>query len=132
MKKFILGYFTEKLLDMGEDASLQEFKSEAEAKKKSDDWCVIYANTLEAAEAKYEEVLNSKYVAKLVTVSVTTRVIVPKTAADEQIMQVALPRLVRNLSTDGVLDHLEKNGIVVDTECPYNEENDSIDYVPSF
>ena len=63
----------------------------------------------------------SKKIAKLVTVSVTTRVVVDEGATDEQIMEVALPKQINNLQNDGCLDHLES--IEYDTECPYGTYN---------
>ncbi len=56
-------------------------------------------------------------VAKLVSVSLMTRVIVEEDATDEQIMEVAIPRLSNNLFNDGILDNVED--IKDDTECPF-------------
>jgi len=55
--------------------------------------------------------------AKLVTVVVTTRVVADADSTDEQIMEKAIPHLLRNLSEDGCLDHLDD--IVDDKECPF-------------
>ena len=65
---------------------------------------------------------NVRKVAKLVTVSVTTRVIVDSNLSEEEIMKTALPQLKRNLAIDGILDHLDK--IVADTECPFEGSDD--------
>ncbi len=55
-------------------------------------------------------------VAKLVSVSVMTRVIVENTASDEEIMEVALIKLSENLmnSPNENVDEIKD-----DTECPY-------------
>jgi hypothetical protein len=60
-------------------------------------------------------------VAKLVWVSVGTRVIVEENATDEQIWDEAEQRLVDNLII-GKLENLET--IMNDEECPYDPEND--------
>jgi len=61
-------------------------------------------------------------IAKLVTVSVTTRVIIEDTDDDEKIMKIAMPRLIQNLNEDGILDHFES--IEDDKEMPFNENSD--------
>ena len=58
-----------------------------------------------------------KRVAKIVTVSVSTRVVVNDTTSDEDTISVAIPRLAGNLYNDGVFDHLVS--IKDDTEIPY-------------
>jgi hypothetical protein len=58
-------------------------------------------------------------IAKLVTVSITTRVIVDINSTEEQIMEKALPKLKQNLIEDGILDHLET--ITPDTEIPFGK-----------
>jgi hypothetical protein len=61
----------------------------------------------------------SKKVAKLVRVSLVTRVIVDIDATDQEIMELAVPKLSENLM-DSPFDNLDE--IVDDTECPYEEE----------
>lgn len=61
-------------------------------------------------------------VAKLVTVSVTTRVVVEDNASDEQIMEDAMFRCLINLQNDGICDHLES--VVDDTEMPFNSKEE--------
>ena len=58
-------------------------------------------------------------VAKLVCVSLMTRVIVDENATDEEIMQKARPQFVEKLNEDGLLDHLES--IEDDEEMPFGE-----------
>ena len=60
-------------------------------------------------------------VAKLVTVEVTTRVIVDENDSEEKIMEVALPRLIRNLNESGCMDNLVD--IIDDEECPFGSFN---------
>jgi hypothetical protein len=60
-------------------------------------------------------------VAKLVTVSVTTRVVVEDNANDEEIMEAAIPRLISSLKGDGVLDHFES--IENDKEMPFGSKD---------
>lgn len=69
-------------------------------------------------------------VAKLVTISVTTRVIVDSDSTEEQIMEKALPQLKRNLAVDGAFDHYES--IVDDIECPVGTSPDDVYYQPTF
>jgi hypothetical protein len=61
----------------------------------------------------------SKKVAKLVRVSLVTRVIVDVDATEQEIMELAVPKLSENLM-DSPFENLEE--IVDDTECPYEEE----------
>ena len=61
----------------------------------------------------------SKKVAKLVRVSLVTRVIVDIDATEQEIMELAVPKLSENLM-DSPFDNLDE--IVDDTECPYEEE----------
>jgi hypothetical protein len=56
-------------------------------------------------------------VAKLVTMSVTKRVVVDEEATDLEIMETAHPECVNAILQDGVFEHLES--IVLDEECPY-------------
>lgn len=60
----------------------------------------------------------SKKVAKLVRVSLVTRVIVDVDATEQTIMELAVPKLSENLM-DSPFENLEE--IVDDTECPYEE-----------
>jgi hypothetical protein len=55
-------------------------------------------------------------VANLVWVSVVTRVIVDDNASEEEIMEIALPRLLGNLS-ENFLEHVEE--IIDDLEVPF-------------
>jgi hypothetical protein len=57
----------------------------------------------------------SKKVAKLVYVSLMTRVIVDENATEQEIMELAVPKLLENLM-DSPFDHLED--ITDDLECP--------------
>jgi len=56
-------------------------------------------------------------VAKIVAVSLLTRIIVEENATEEQMMQIARPKLISALNEDGLLDHVEC--IEPDEECPY-------------
>ena len=60
-------------------------------------------------------------VAKLVTASVMTRVVVDSNATQEQIIEAAKGNLVRNLN-DNIHDNVEE--VVDDIECPYSEPED--------
>lgn len=60
-------------------------------------------------------------VAKLVAVSLLTRVIVEDTASDEEILDAACPRFIEKISTE-LSEHLEY--IEDDTECPYDPQTD--------
>lgn len=62
-------------------------------------------------------------VAKLVWVGFATRVIVDDNASDEQIMELAMPRLIDNLMTNG-FENLES--IEDDLECPYDPDFDEM------
>jgi hypothetical protein len=55
-------------------------------------------------------------IAKLVTFTITTRVVVPQNATDEQICITAVPRLSEKIVTD-LKENIEC--IVDDIECPY-------------
>jgi hypothetical protein len=55
-------------------------------------------------------------VAKLVYVTLATRVIVEEDATQQQIMEEAVPRLSENLM-DAPFENIDK--IIDDTECPY-------------
>lgn len=57
-----------------------------------------------------------KYVAKLVTVELTTRVVVPKDFTDEQIAEFANSRLVNKLSSE-IGENIKE--IVDDKEVPF-------------
>lgn len=59
-------------------------------------------------------------VAKLVRVSLVTRVIVDVDATEQDIMELAVPKLSENLM-DSPFENIEE--IVDDTECPYDEED---------
>lgn len=58
-------------------------------------------------------------VAKLVYVSIMTRVIVNDTDDEEAIMKKARPHLVQKLQEDGLLDHVES--IEDDEEIPFGK-----------
>jgi hypothetical protein len=60
-------------------------------------------------------------VAKLVSVSFQTRVVVEDSATDEEILDVARPKFVEKVRTE-LGEHLEK--IEDDTECPYGTFDD--------
>lgn len=60
-------------------------------------------------------------VAKLVYVSLATRVIVDEEATDEQILERAKPRFIDKIQTES-LENL--NSIVDDTEWPYDPDMD--------
>ena len=60
----------------------------------------------------------SKKVAKLVRVSLVTRVIVDVDATEQEIMELAVPKLSENLM-DSPFENIDE--IVDDTECPYEE-----------
>ena len=62
-------------------------------------------------------------VAKLVWVSIGTRVIVDDNASDEQIMKLAMPRIIDNLMTNG-FDNVES--IEDDIECPFDPSFDEM------
>lgn len=58
-------------------------------------------------------------VAKLVCVSIMTRVIVNDTDDEEAIMKKARPQLVEKLQQEGLLDHVES--IEDDEEIPFGK-----------
>lgn len=60
-------------------------------------------------------------VAKLVSISLMTRVVVEDTATEEEILTLTRPRFIEKIRTD-----LEDNIISIenDTECPYDPETD--------
>ena len=60
-------------------------------------------------------------VAKLVYVSLLTRVIVEEGATEQEIMELAIPKLSQNLM-DSPYENIEK--IVDDVDSPFNEEYD--------
>ena len=60
----------------------------------------------------------SKKVAKLVYASLVTRVIVDENATEQEIMELAVPKLSENLM-DSPFEHLED--IIDDLECPFDE-----------
>ena len=60
----------------------------------------------------------SKKVAKLVYVSLVTRVVVDENATEQEIMELAVPKLSENLM-DSTFENLED--ITDDLECPFDE-----------
>lgn len=60
-------------------------------------------------------------VAKLVLVSLMTRVIVDDTDDEAAVLSATRPRLIRKINTD-LEDNIES--IEDDTECPYDPETD--------
>jgi hypothetical protein len=54
-------------------------------------------------------------VAKLITISLMTRVVVDENATDEQIIEVAKPKLIEKIRSEA-MENLEE--IVDDAECP--------------
>lgn len=60
-------------------------------------------------------------VAKLVAVSLLTRVIVEESTTDAQILELARPRFIEKITTE-LGEHLEY--IQDDTECPYDPESE--------
>ena len=62
-----------------------------------------------------------KKVAKLVCVTLITRVIVNKNATEQEIMELAIPKLSENLM-DAPFENIKY--IKKDTECPYDPETD--------
>lgn len=65
-------------------------------------------------------------VAKLVTITLTTRVVVDENATENDIMALALPRLTDKLINEP-FEHLEE--IIDDIEVPYDSEWDEYDPV---
>jgi len=62
-----------------------------------------------------------KKVAKLVYVSLLTRVVVDENATEQDIMEAAIPKLSEKLM-DEPFEHIEQ--IVDDLECPFDEEEE--------
>lgn len=60
-------------------------------------------------------------IAKLVAVSLMTRVIVDDSATDEEILKIARPRFMNKIVTE-LGEHIES--IEDDTECPYDDKFD--------
>jgi uncharacterized protein (UPF0212 family) len=60
-------------------------------------------------------------VAKLVRVSLVTRVIVEDTASEQDILELAIPKLSEALM-DNPYESVEE--IVADTECPYTIDDE--------
>ena len=58
----------------------------------------------------------------LITIQIATRVIVADDATEQDIINIALPRLCRNMDSDPWGD----SEISDDTECPYNPEYDEL------
>ena len=58
----------------------------------------------------------------LITIQIATRVIVADDATEQDIINIALPRLCRNMESDP----WEDSEISVDTECPYDPEYDEL------
>ena len=71
----------------------------------------------------------SKKVAKLVRVSLVTRVIVDIDATEQEIMELAVPKLSENLM-DSPFDSIDE--IVDDTECPYEESEDEVEDIEDY
>ncbi len=65
-------------------------------------------------------------VAKLVRVTLTTRVIVDENANESDIIDLALPRLVNSLTND-TSENIDD--IIDDVECPYDSSWDEYDPV---
>jgi hypothetical protein len=61
----------------------------------------------------------SKKVAKLVYVSLMTRVVVDENATEQEIMELAIPKLLENFM-DSPFENLDD--ITDDLECPFEEE----------
>lgn len=61
-----------------------------------------------------------KKVAKLVYVTLLTRVIVDEDATDEEIIAVAKPNYLDKIHNNELIENIEK--IVEDEECPYSED----------
>ena len=60
-------------------------------------------------------------VAKLVRVSLVTRVIVDDTASEQDILELAIPKLSESLMDN---PHQSVDEIVDDTECPYTIDDE--------
>lgn len=61
-------------------------------------------------------------VAKLVAISLMTRVIVDENATEYDIIKQAKSQFMDNIQTDGISDNIEF--IENDTDCPYAPETD--------
>jgi len=68
---------------------------------------------------------NIMKIAKLVYAALLVRVIVEDTASEQDILELAIPKLSEALM-DSPHQHIEK--IIDDTECPYVEEVDTYEY----
>lgn len=58
--------------------------------------------------------------AKLITVQIATRVIVADDATEQDIINIAMPRICSNIESN----LCENSEITDDTECPYDPETD--------
>lgn len=67
-------------------------------------------------------------VAKLVTVTLTTRVVVDTNATDEQIAEAAAPNLIAKIRNDEVLDNMDEP--VEDTTMPFGSLKTDVYYQP--
>jgi len=56
-------------------------------------------------------------IAKLVTITLTTRIIVDTNASEEEIVKAAQPKFIEKLKNNELMENLED--IVNDTECPF-------------
>ena len=72
----------------------------------------------------------SKKVAKLVAVSLLTRVVVSEDATDEEIMQTAKANYQKKLDNNELMDNLEY--IDDDTEMPFGDGIGDVYYQPEF
>jgi hypothetical protein len=70
-----------------------------------------------------------KKVAKLVYVTLLTRVIVNEDASEQEIMELAIPKLSENLM-DSPYESIDK--IVDDNECPYDEDEIISEFLQQF
>ena len=68
-------------------------------------------------------------VAKLVRVSLVTRVIVEDTASEQDILELAIPKLSESLMDN---PHQSVDEIVDDTECPYTIDDVTKDDVKEY
>ena len=68
-------------------------------------------------------------VAKLVRVSLVTRVIVDDTASEQDILELAIPKLSESLMDN---PHQSVDEIVDDTECPYTIDDVTKDDVKEY
>ena len=65
--------------------------------------------------------MKSKKVAKLVYVSLVTRIVVDENASEDEILNAASVKFIEKIQ-DEIEEHIEE--IVDDNECPYDEETD--------